>query len=45
MYKYVTEEAKYDNIIPTAANVPPINVTVRYEYFTDSILDNGPEMN
>lgn len=43
IYKYVTDEAKNDSIIPTAANVPPINVTVRYEYLTDSILDKGPE--
>lgn len=43
MYKYVTDEAQYDTIIPTAAKVPPIRVTVRYEYLTDNILDNGPK--
>lgn len=42
IYKYVTDVAKYEIIIPNAANVPPINVTVRYEYFTDRILDSGP---
>ncbi len=34
--------AQYVIIIPTAANVPPIKTTVRYEYLTDKILDNGP---
>lgn len=42
MYRYGTDEAKNDNIMPTAANVPPINVTVRYEYLTDRILERGP---
>lgn len=28
--------------MPAAANVPPNSVTVRYEYFTESILDSGP---
>lgn len=42
IYKNVMVDAKYDMIIPDAANVPPINVTVRYEYFTDNMLDNGP---
>lgn len=31
-------------IIPDAAKVPPTSVTVRYEYFTDKILDNGPSI-
>lgn len=43
MYKNVTDEAKYDIIIPTAANVPPNSVTVLYEYLTERILDSGPE--
>lgn len=42
MYKNVTDDAKYDSIIPTAAKVPPISVTVRYEYFTDNMLEMGP---
>ena len=42
IYKYVTDDAQQDTIIPTAANVPPIKVTVLYEYFTDNILDRGP---
>lgn len=42
MYKYVKEDAQNDIIIPVAANAPPISVTVRYEYLTDNILDNGP---
>lgn len=28
--------------LPTAANVPPISVTVRNEYFTDKMLETGP---
>lgn len=29
IYKYVTDEAKYDDIIPKAAKEPPSKVTVR----------------
>lgn len=29
IYKYVTDDAKYDIIIPNAAKVPPNSVTVR----------------
>lgn len=43
MYKYVTDDAQNDNIIPTAAKVPPIIVTVLKEYLTESILERGPK--
>lgn len=29
-------------IMPTAAKAPPSTVTVRYEYLTERMLDNGP---
>lgn len=43
MYKYPIEEAQKDSIIPNDAEAPPRSVTVRYEYFTERILDTGPE--
>lgn len=44
IYKNVTDDAQKEMIIPTAAHVPPINVTVLYEYLTERMLDNGPKI-
>lgn len=43
-YRYVTDPAQYDRIIPIAAESPPSNVTVLYEYFMERMLESGPEM-
>lgn len=43
-YKYPTEDAQKDIIIPRAADAPPIKVTVLYEYFTERILETGPAL-
>lgn len=45
IYKNATDWAKKLMIIPTAAKVPPSNVTVLYEYLIDKILETGPAKN